>query len=145
MLRGIRVGLISSPKGDFTVLSSNISLPFKYRLINSVGKLLISAKIPIARLDEDSLHKAAIKLMNRTDFGDPYYRKGLTQLLESFQEDVNLNFLARLRVYKLIIVYLTSRLQMTEVRKQSPNIFNQPLIPPIIVTGMFRYRPDRRN
>ena len=120
------------------MLSSNIPLPFPYGLINSIGKLLLSAKIPIAQLDADLLHNAAIKQVNLTDFGDPYYREGLAQLLESFRKDANLNFLGRLRLHELIIDYLASRLQMTDIRKRSPDIFNQPLIPPIIVTGMPR-------
>jgi hypothetical protein len=120
------------------MLSSNISLPFPYRLINSVGKLLISEKIPIAQLDEDLLHNAAMKLVNLTDFGYPYYREGLARLLESVQKYANLNFLGRLRVHELIVNCLANRLLMTDFRKRTPEIFSRPLIPPIIVTGMFR-------
>ena len=120
------------------MLDSHVPLPFPYRLINSIGNILTTAKLPIVQLNEDIAHKAAMKLVNLTDFGDPYYQEGLTQLIKSFKKDVNLNFMGRLRARERITDFLVCRLLMTEARKQTSHIFNKPLIPPIIIMGMFR-------
>ena len=94
--------------------------------------------LPLTRLNEDSLCTAAMKDTGLSDFGDPYFREGLRELLESCRQDANLHAIGRLVVRDMITTFLIQRLKMVEARKQEPEIFNLPLAPPLIVTGMAR-------
>ena len=76
----------------FTILESRSSFPFRFRLLNLVGRSLRAANLPIARFDEETVHRAAIKETGLTDFGDPYYREGLVRLLSSAENDAHLHF-----------------------------------------------------
>lgn len=116
----------------------NIQLPFSYRAANSVGKLLQAAGISSLRLDEETLAEMAKKRTGLSDFGDPYYREGLLKLLESAENDANLHPLGRYMTNEIVTNYLVQRLYLTETRKTSPEIFEQPLRPPIIIVGMAR-------
>jgi len=117
---------------------SRSRLPQRYQLINSIGKLLLAAGFPILRLDEETLSASAMKIAGLADFGDPYYREGLTQLLLSAEEDANLTPIGRITTRDLVTNYLVQRLKLVETRKQMPEIFNKSLIPPIIITGSAR-------
>lgn len=115
---------------------SNLSLP--YTLANALGRVLVAARVPIMRLDEQSLCERAMRQTGLTDFGDPRYREGLVQLLESVERDANLHPLGRLMANDLVTNYLVQRLRLMETRRRAPELFSQPLVPPLIVTGFAR-------
>lgn len=117
---------------------SHIRLPLHYALANALGRLLVMAGAPMFKLDEQSLLRAAMGEAGLSDFGDPHFRRGMLRLLESLEADANLHALGRLMARDIITTYLVQRLRLIEARKQQPSVFDQPLIPPLIVTGMAR-------
>jgi len=112
--------------------------PLLYRVFNALCKPLAAAGLPSFRLDEESVCKAAVKQTGLTDLGDPHYREGLLRLLESAEQDANLNPLGRYMARNIIINYLVQRLRLIEIRKREPEVFEEPLRPPLLVTGLGR-------
>lgn len=117
---------------------SRSNLPPRYKAINALGKLLVAAKLPILRLDEQTVSAAATKQTGLTDFGNPHYRQGLLCLLESAEKDANLHPLGRLMMNDMVTNYLVQRLRLVETRKVEPEIFQKPLLPPLITVGAAR-------
>lgn len=72
-----------------------------------------------------------------SDFGAPYYREGLSRLIDAADE-ASLHFLGRLGYRELIVTGLVNRLLLTEAQKRTPEIFARPLFDPIIVLGLPR-------
>lgn len=118
--------------------SSRATLPLPYKMANLVGRVLAVARLPILRLDEETVCDRATKQTGLTDFGDPHYRAGLLELLESAERDANLHPLGRFMTNDMATNYLEQRLRLIETRKREPEIFAQPLVPPLIVTGLAR-------
>jgi hypothetical protein len=117
---------------------SRPNLPLRYQVVSTLGRLFVAAGLQNTRLDEGAVCQAAIKQTGLTDFGDPYYRQGLLRLLESAEQDANLHPLGRLMVNDMTTNYLVQRLRMVETRKQEPEIFEKPLLPPLIISGPAR-------
>jgi hypothetical protein len=112
--------------------------PFSYRMMNAIGRLLVAAKAPIIRLDEETVCTKAMKMTGLTDFGHPHYREGLLHFLESANEDANLHPLGRFFAHRTVVGYLSQRLLMVEARKKETEIYQQPLLSPLIIIGMAR-------
>jgi len=117
-------------------IRSNLSLP--YKVANKLGKLMELARMPIMRLDEQSVCAAATKQTGLTDFGDLHYHQGLLQLLESVEKDAKLHSLGRIMTRKIIVNYLIQRLLFVETQKKEPELIHLPLIPPLIIVGLAR-------
>ena len=117
---------------------SIINLPLTYKIINGLCRIFVAAKLPSFRLDEQSLFEAAIKQAELEDFGDPYFREGLRELLRSLEQDANLHPLGRLMVRKFITNFLVQRLLLAESRKKEKEIYEKKLPPPILITGLAR-------
>ena len=114
------------------------SLPSRLRVINTVGKHLGAARLPVVSLREEALVQAAVKATGLTDFGDAYYREGLLGLLESAENDAELHLSGQVALREVIVGSLINRLLLTEAYKQTPEEFSKPLRPPIIVLGLPR-------
>jgi hypothetical protein len=114
------------------------SLPLRLRILNTVGKHLGAARLPVAALDEEALVQAAVKATGLTEFGDDYHREGLLRLLESVENDAALHLSGQLTFRETIVGSLINRLLLTEACKRTPEIFQRPLKPPIIVLGLPR-------
>ncbi len=115
-----------------------LSLPLSLRLVRLAARLMMSLDLPPTRLDEDSVCEYARKEAGLSDFGDPYFREGLHELLKSCLEEADLHPIGRLVARDLVTNFLIQRLWLVETRKRDPEIFTHPLIPPIVVTGMAR-------
>jgi hypothetical protein len=120
------------------VLKPSTPLPLRLRLLNAVGTHLGAARLPVARLDEETLVRAAVKETGLTDFGSPYYREALLALLDSLENDAALHFAGRVANREVIVGSLINRLLLTEARKRTPAVFQRPLKPPIVVLGLPR-------
>jgi hypothetical protein len=107
-------------------------------MINALARPLVAAGLATFRLDEASVRKAAIKQTGLTDFGDPHYRQGLLRLLESAEQDAHLHPLGRFMVRNIVVNYLVQRLRLIEMRKTESEVFETPLHPPLLVTGLGR-------
>lgn len=114
------------------------NLPLPYKAANTLGRSLVAARLPVMRLDEHAVCAAAMKRTGLTDFGHPHYRQGLLQLLESAEEDAHLHPLGRFMTNDMVTNYLVQRLRLVETRKREPEIFRQPLLPPLIISGLAR-------
>jgi hypothetical protein len=110
----------------------------RLRILNTVGKHLGAARLPVAALDEEALVGAAVKATGLSEFGDGYHREGLLRLLESVEKDAALHLSGQLTFRETIVGSLINRLLLTEAYKRSPEIFQKPLKPPIIVLGLPR-------
>lgn len=117
---------------------SHSFLPMLLRFANVAGGSLRGSRLPLARLDEESVLGAAVKKTGLSDFGGLCYREGLSRLLASAENDAALHFLGRLGYRDLIVNCLANRLLLTEARKRSPRVFERPLVPPVIVLGLPR-------
>jgi AraC-like DNA-binding protein len=120
------------------VTGPRASLPLRVRLLNTVGKRLGAARLPIAGLDEEALVQVAVQETGLSDFGSPYFREGLLRLLESLENDAALHFAGRVANREVIVSGLINRLLLTEARKRTPAVFRRPLKPPIVVLGLPR-------
>ena len=114
------------------------TLPYTLRVINTVGAGLRAMGLPIAEFKEETLLRAASKQTGLSDFGDPYFLEGLRCLLDSGEHDAHLNFLGRIGSYNWVLLQLTNRLRLVDTMKRRPEIFQRPLLPPIIITGLAR-------
>jgi len=121
---------------ETTAVRPKLLLPF--RLVNRAGSALRRWKLPVAELTEEGMNRSAIKTAGRSNFGDPYYREGLQRLLESLEKDAHLHFLGRVIMQGAVELNLVKRLWLAEARRASPEIFRQPLRPPLIVIGLPR-------
>ena len=110
----------------------------RLRALNTVGKHLGAARLPIVALDEEALVQAAVKETGLTDFGNSYHREGLLRLLESVENDAALHLSGQVACREAIVGSLINRLLLTEACKQTPEIFRKPLKSPIIVLGLPR-------
>jgi hypothetical protein len=120
------------------VVESRPSLPLRLRVLNTVGKHLGAARLPVATLDEEALVQAAVKATGLTEFGNGYHREGLLRLLDSVENDAALHLSGQLAYREAIVGSLINRLLLTEAGKQRPEIFRNPLKSPIIVLGLPR-------
>jgi hypothetical protein len=120
------------------MLKSRPRLKLRFRLLNSVAKGLKAGRWSVARLDEETLCNEAIKKIGLSDFGHPHYREALLRLITAAEEEANLHFIGRIVLHGMIVMFLSNRLLLAEARKRTPEIFQQPLIPPIIILGLPR-------
>lgn len=117
-----------------SVYGSKSTLGWPLRLLNGTAKHL-SLRV---RLDEESLSNAAIKRTGLTDFGNLHYREGLTRLVESAEDDARLHFIGRWVISSMITMFLANRLLLAETHKRRPEIFQAPLLPPLVILGLPR-------
>jgi hypothetical protein len=120
------------------VIGSRLSLPLRLRVLNTVGKHLGAARLPVVALDEEALVQAAVKATGLTDLGNSYHRAGLLRLLESAENDAALHLSGQAAFREVIVGSLINRLLLTEACNQTPETFRKPLRSPIIVLGLPR-------
>lgn len=80
----------------------------------------------------------AMRRTGLTDFGDPQFEDGLQALLTSAERDASLHFLGRISLRRSVVESLVNRLLLVETQKRKPEVFDAPLIPPLIVLGLPR-------
>lgn len=108
------------------------------RLINAVGGA-VTTVLPVGpRLDVDRLLQAATRRTGLKDFGDPHFREGLDALIGSLARDCQLQFIGKVSIGQIIVDCLVNRLLLTRTRTTAPAVFEQPLVPPLVVLGLPR-------
>lgn len=120
------------------MLNSKPVLPWMFRFINKIADFLSLHKLSIASLEEKILCNEAINKTGLNNFGDLYYREALNKLIESAKNDADFHFIGRCIFHSSIVTFLSNRLLLTEVRKQTPKVFQTKLLPPIIIIGLPR-------
>lgn len=104
--------------------------------INIAGSLLSSHSVP--GLEEEGLIAAACRQTALDDFGDLSFREPLSRLLKSADSEARLNFMGRMATRHDVIRLLANRLRMEEDRKRNPEIGEEEIRRPIIITGLPR-------
>jgi len=95
-------------------------------------------KMPFLKFNETALCRTAEKVTGLSDFGDSYFREGLSHLVDSTENDAKLHFYGHLALHRWIITHLSNRLRLIDIQKKKPEIFQRSIIPPIIITGLPR-------
>jgi hypothetical protein len=109
------------------------------RLINAIGeKMVNSNRLSAINLRQDALLEAAMQSTGLEDFGDSYYKEGLSVLLDSAQKDVEFHFLGRTGFQRMVVMHLANRLAMVEELKNNPQSNQSQLKAPFVITGLPR-------
>lgn len=117
--------------------NQKINRPFPISLLNFFGKQLERLNIK-SNLDLDALFKAAQKETGLQDFGDDTFREPLQILLDSIEKEANLHTLGRIISKIRFKEILKQRLLSEYCFQQFPEILEEDLKPPIIITGLQR-------
>jgi hypothetical protein len=104
--------------------------------MNREGSYLnLCAVVP---LDEDSLLQHACQATGLEDFGDDLWREPFLILLKSLEEEAQLTLMGRLMARNDIILWLSTRLQVTDTLKRHPEILQEEITAPMVIAGLPR-------
>lgn len=112
--------------------------PWYIQSVNSCGRALTNLGIKLPSLSEESLLARARKMTGLTDFGDDEFRLGLQQLLQSLDEEAELNQVGRIMAATSLTGYLKNRLLLEAYTKQHPDVADQEISQPIFIVGLPR-------
>jgi len=112
--------------------------PWHGRLLEALGYRLMRWGLPVARLTEESLCRAARRRTRLQDFGDDDFWVPLRLLLDDFEADDGLGFVGRLAVRLTVVEGLVNRLRIQKALERHPEILDVPIRAPVFVIGMPR-------
>lgn len=92
----------------------------------------------VVPLDEDSLLQHARLTTGLEDFGDDLWREPFRVLIKSLEEEAQLTLMGRLMARSDIVLWLSTRLKVTETVKQYPQILDEEVVAPMIIAGLPR-------
>ncbi|MBC8404371.1 MAG: sulfotransferase [Planctomycetes bacterium] len=115
-----------------------MSRPFVIPLINRLGAGMQAIGLDPAPLLPQKLQNSACRRTGLRDFGATDYQQGLQVLCESANVSGKLNFIGQMALSRQIRSALITRLQMVELRKTQPQIFEHTDLAPLVVVGMPR-------
>jgi hypothetical protein len=103
---------------------------------NRLTQLLdIKAVVP---LDEASLLDHARRNTGLDDFGEHGWREHFRFLLQTIEEEAQVNFVGRVLTRSDILTYLEARLQVAEAYKRHPEIDDEVITEPVFILGFGR-------
>ncbi len=120
------------------MLPDNQVMPWLARLINRLGDRFEKRLEQRIHLDENELLEKTSHRLSLTDYGDPYFKEGLRQLIDSVEKDTNLTFIGKVLMRDALESHLENRLKYTEFKKQRPEVFMKNINPPMIILGLPR-------
>ena len=104
--------------------------------INQEGSYL---NLPtVVPLDEASLLDHARHATGLDDFGHGQWREPFRVLLKALEEEAQLTLMGRLMARSDIIVWLSTRLQVTDLLQRHPEILDEQVTAPMIIAGLPR-------
>jgi hypothetical protein len=104
--------------------------------MNREGSYLnLEAVVP---LDNVSLLNEACQATGLNDFGDDLWREPFEVLVKSLQAEAQLTLMGRLMARNDIILWLSTRLQVTETLKKYPEILHETISAPMVIVGLPR-------
>jgi hypothetical protein len=89
-------------------------------------------------LGADDLMAAATQTTGLNDFGDDWFREPLQRLCAALDDEAELHLAGRIRARAELQVILQNRLRLVELWGQQPQIADEAVRGPIIVTGLGR-------
>lgn len=113
--------------------------PIAIKLINRIGRVMSKVGIERPRLlPTESLVRAAKKQTGLSDFGDESFMPALEKLAVSLEREARLSQLGRIAVHGMLLDNLKLRLNLTQYRKQRPEVAQQKITRPLFVLGLPR-------
>jgi hypothetical protein len=108
--------------------------------LNEEGRMWQGAGMlrEMAPLDERSLIDAAKTMTGLDDFGEDDWREPFEVLLKSLEEEAELTLTGRLATRSEMILWLRTRLMLTDLLKRHPEILDTPVEKPIFIAGLGR-------
>jgi len=108
--------------------------------LNDEGRMWQSANMmrEMVPLDDNSLLSAAKTMTGLGDFGEDDWREPFGVLLKSLEEEAELTLTGRLATRSEIILWLRTRLMLTDLLKRHPEILKTPVEKPIFIAGLGR-------
>lgn len=120
--------------------SEPLPRPEWVRLTNEEGRLwhdagMLPEMVPV---DEHSLLESARRMTGLDDFGEDDWREPFSVLTRALEEEAELNLVGRLVARSEILSWLKNRLKLTDLVKRHPEILDEQIVRPIIITGLGR-------
>lgn len=110
--------------------------PLWLQAMNTEGSYFdLPAVVP---LDEESLVSHACRATGLSDFGDDAWREPFSVLVKALEEEAQLTLMGRLMARNDIILWLSTRLQVTATIRQNPEILEQEIPAPMVIAGLPR-------
>jgi len=122
------------------ITDTSYGRPYRPRLIraaNALGRGLKRLGLSGA-LTAEGLMRAAARRNHLSDFGELAFVDPLRRLLRSAEDEARLNTVGRWITRERLIGVLGNRLRTQRLLKQHPEIADQVLAPPIVITGLQR-------
>jgi hypothetical protein len=110
-------------------------LPWPVRLVNALLRPLATN---VVRLDEAGLLATAQRTTGLRDFGDERFREPLHALLHALETEACLSPLGRFMARQTVLQLLTTRLRVQDLTTRHPEIREQRIARPIVVSGLPR-------
>ena len=108
------------------------------RLVNSFARIAGPAFKWPATLKMEYLLEKASKKTGLYDWGDLWFKKALKAVVDSINQEGKLTTFGRFTLKQFLTDNLCSRLRVIEVLKRFPEIRQQKIQKPILVTGWYR-------
>jgi hypothetical protein len=108
--------------------------------INAEGDMWskVGMLLDMVPLDEESLLSAARRMTGLDDFGEDGWREAFQVLLKSLEEEAELNLMGRLATRSDLLLWLRTRLMLTDLLRRHPEILETPVEKPIFIAGLGR-------
>jgi hypothetical protein len=108
------------------------------RLFNGFGALLEKTPIPWTRTFATDLIETAKRRCGLDDFGEGDFFEALSRLLDSCQDEGQLNLIGKIALKTDVLETLCARLQMERDRQLYPDITRQKIRQPLFIVGLPR-------
>src|SRR6184192_2089400 len=108
------------------------------RLFNGFGALLEKSRIPSTRMFATDLIETAKRRSGLDDFGEGDFFEPLSRLLDSCQDEAQLNLIGKIALKTDVLETLCARLQMERDRQLYPDITGQKIRQPLFIVGLPR-------
>jgi hypothetical protein len=108
------------------------------RLLNGFGVLLEKTRIPPTRMFAADLIETAKRRCGLDNFGEGEFSEALSRLLDSCQNEAQLNLVGRIALKTDLLETLCARLQMERDRQVYPGITRQEIREPLFILGLPR-------
>jgi hypothetical protein len=92
----------------------------------------------VVPLDEDSLLQHACKTTGLSDFGDELWREPFSVLVKALEDEAQLTLMGRLMARNDIILWLSTRLKVTDILQRHPEILDEEVVAPMVIVGLPR-------
>ena len=104
--------------------------------MNREGRCLdLPAVVP---LDESSLLEHARRVTSLEDFGNDSWREPFAVLVRALEEEAQLTLMGRLMARNDIILWMSTRLKVTETMRRHPEILEEEITAPMFIIGLPR-------